>query len=205
MSILGTTDIGRGRYYHTLDHDPSVVATDGLRTSCAWNISDDTYWLKTDDGETTNWVNLRDAFNLNTSNTFTGILSGITNAGDALDVIDGLNVRTCETISTTTDSWTTVVTYTMTDDTVMHMTADVVGRRTDSADRAGYSRRGIFYREGGAGAMQQGVTDTYFTEESSGPWNCRLNVSGNDVLVQVKGGVGETINWKACYRVTEVS
>jgi hypothetical protein len=91
MAILGTTDIGRGRYYHTLDHDPSVVATDGLKTSVAWDVSTDLYWLKTDDGVTTNWINLRDAFNTNTSNTFTNILSGITNVGDALDILDNLN------------------------------------------------------------------------------------------------------------------
>jgi len=204
MAIIGSTDRGWGRYQLTLDHDPDTVATPGLQGSTATNISNDTEWYKTDDGTTTNWIQLGTDNSTNIVNTYTGILSGVVDLEDVLTILDALNVRTCETITTTTDSWTTIVTYTMTDNTVMHLTADVVGRRTDSTDQAGYSRRGIFYRDG-AGAMQRGVTDTYFTEESHGPYNCRLEVSGNDVLVQVKGDTGHTVNWKACYRVTEVS
>jgi hypothetical protein len=205
MAILGSTDRGSGRYELTIDHNPSVVATPGRQGSLANNITDDTEWYKEDDGTTTNWTMLGADVSTTVTNVYTGLLDGVGDVEDVLNILDGLNVRTCETTTTTTDSWTTIVTYTMTDDTTMHLTADVVGRRTDSADRAGYSRRGIFYREGGAGAVQQGVTDTYFTEESHGPWNCRLSVSGNDVLVQVKGAVGHTVSWRACYRVTEVS
>jgi len=204
MTIIGSTDRGWGRYELTVDHNPSVIATPGKQGSLANNILDDTEWYKEDDGTTTNWTKLGADVSTTVTNTYTGILAGVADVEDVLNILDDLNVRTCETLTTTTDSWTTIVTYTMTDDTVIHLTADVVGRRTDDSDRAGYSRRGIFYRNG-AGAMQQGVTDTYFTEESHGPYNCKLEVSGNDVLVQVKGDTGHTVNWKACYRVTEVS
>jgi len=91
MAILGTTDLGNGTYCHTLDHDPSSVATVGLKTSIAWNISDNSYWVKTDDGETTNWINLRLAVNLLASGPFTNILSGVTNVEDALSALDTLN------------------------------------------------------------------------------------------------------------------
>jgi hypothetical protein len=205
MAILGSTDRGRGRYQLTVDHNPSVVATDGLQGSLANNITDDTEWYKEDDGETTNWTQLNTAPATTVINTYTGLLAGVGDLEDVLVILDALNVYTCETVSTSGATWTTLATYAMTDDTVIHFTADVVGRRTDSPDRAGYSRRGVFYREGGAGAMQQGTTDTFFTEERAGPWNCRLSVSGNNVLVEVKGDTGESVNWKACYKVTEVS
>jgi len=206
VAIIGCTDRGRGRYQLTLDHDPSVVATDGLQGSSATNVTDDTEWYKLDDGETTNWIQLGTDNTTSVTNVYTGLLAGAVDIEDVLIIVDALKgFRTCAVVTTTDDTWTTVATYTVSDDTVVHFTADVVGRRTDAADRAGHSRRGIFYREGGAGAAQQGVSDTYFTEESSGPWNCRLSTSGNDIIVEVRGDTGETVNWKACYRVTEVS
>lgn len=205
MAILGSTDRGLGRYVLTIDHDPSSVATDGIQGSTAHNVSDDTEWYKLDDGETTNWEQLGVDSNTYITNIYSGLLDGADDLGDLAAVVDALaGYRTCSTVSTTDDTWTTVASYTMTDDTVMHFTADVVGRRTNSADRAGYSRRGIFYREAAGGATQQGVSDTYFTEESHGPYNCRLSTSGNDIIVEVKGDTGHDVNWKCCYRTTEV-
>jgi len=91
MAILGTTQLGEGRYRHTLDHDPSVVATVGLRGSLSHNTTTDEIWLKLDDGETTNWINIRDAANVIASGTYQNILQGITNVGEALDALDTLN------------------------------------------------------------------------------------------------------------------
>jgi hypothetical protein len=205
MAILGSTDRGLGRYELTIDHDPSVVATDGKQGSLANNITDDTEWYKEDDGETTNWVMLGADVSTSVTNVYTGLLAGVIDVEDVLNIVDAMNVYVCETLTTLDATWQPIVTYALPDDTVIHLTVDVVGRRTDSADRAGYSRRGIFYREGGGGATQQGVTDTYFTEESHGPYNCRLSVSGSNVLVEVKGDTGHTVNWKACYKLTGVS
>jgi len=91
MAILGTTHLGDGRYRHSLDHDPSVVATVGLRGSISHNVTTDDIWLKLDDGETTNWINTRDAANVIASGTYENILNGITNVGEALDALDDLN------------------------------------------------------------------------------------------------------------------
>jgi len=92
MAILGTTQLGDGRYRHTLDHDPSVVATIGRRGSLSHDINTDNIWLKLDDGETTNWINTRDAANVIASGTYQNILQGITNVGEALAALDGLNL-----------------------------------------------------------------------------------------------------------------
>jgi hypothetical protein len=91
MAILGTTHMGDGRYRHTLDHDPSAVATIGRKGSLSHDISTDDIWLKIDDGETTNWINIRDAANVIASGTYQNILQGITNVGEALDALDNLN------------------------------------------------------------------------------------------------------------------
>ena len=91
MAIIGTTDLGRGRYQHTVDHDPSSVATDGLKTSVAHDITTDYIWLKLDDGVTTNWINARDATNIITG-PFTTILDGQTTVGGALTVLDDLDL-----------------------------------------------------------------------------------------------------------------
>ena len=93
MAIIGTTDIGEGRYFHSLNHNPSSVATDGLRTSLAHDITTDYIWLKLDDGVTTNWINLRNAVNL-LAGPFTKYLTGITNVGAALAALDDLNWAT---------------------------------------------------------------------------------------------------------------
>jgi len=94
MSILGCTDRGLGRYQLTLDHNPSVTATDGLQGSTAVNILDDTEWYKLDDGETTNWTQLGVEVNTNIQNVYNGLLSGtgVDDVGDALQILDNLNI-----------------------------------------------------------------------------------------------------------------
>jgi len=89
MAIIGSTDRGRGRYELTLTHDPDSVATVGLTGSTAHNVDNDTLWLKLDDGETTNWINLGSSANISTTG-FTGNLNGITDAQSALDFLDTL-------------------------------------------------------------------------------------------------------------------
>jgi hypothetical protein len=54
MAILGSTDLGDGRLYLTVDHDPTVVATDALAGSLIYSTSTSTLYEKLDDGSTTN-------------------------------------------------------------------------------------------------------------------------------------------------------
>lgn len=54
MAILGTTDLGDGRYFVVVDHDPTSVATDALEGSIIFSTSTSTHYRKDDDGSTTN-------------------------------------------------------------------------------------------------------------------------------------------------------
>jgi hypothetical protein len=91
----------------------------------------------------------------------------------------------------------------MTDNSTYVIKSTSAAFRTNGSDQAGYGRDAVFYRRGG-GATQQGTTDTYFTRESSN-YEVSFATSGNDVLIQVTGRVGHTINWKTCYSTVEVS
>jgi hypothetical protein len=92
MAILGSTQLGDGRYRHTLDHNPSIVATIGRKGSIAHTTTADDIWLKTDDGETTNWICTRQAVNLIANGPYNQLLSGVTNVEEALGILDGLNM-----------------------------------------------------------------------------------------------------------------
>jgi hypothetical protein len=106
--------------------------------------------------------------------------------------------------TTTVDATaTTVTTIPLADNSVYEIIAEASARRTDVADRAGMIRIGLFYRAG-AGAVQQGSTNTPFSEGNSNP-NVTFAVSGNNVLVQVTGVAAQTWNWAATTRYTRVS
>ena len=101
------------------------------------------------------------------------------------------------TVTTTTATETTIATISIADDTVVLIEASVVGRRTNAADRGGFIRRALAYREGGGGATRQGSVNTDFTRRSDGDWDVTIDVSGNDARIRVTGVAGHTINWKS--------
>lgn len=109
---------------------------------------------------------------------------------------------TCAVATYNDAAYHTIETVPITDNTVVLLEAEVVGRRTDSPDRAGYIRRALIYREAGGAATIQGTLDSPLTRESDTVWNARIVVSGNDALIQVRGDTGQTVNWKACWKAT---
>lgn len=54
MAITGSTDLGNGRQFLTVDHDPTTVATDALSGSLILNINNNLIFEKLDAGSTTN-------------------------------------------------------------------------------------------------------------------------------------------------------
>jgi len=102
-------------------------------------------------------------------------------------------------VSTTNDTQTTIATVPIPDDTAVFLIANVVGRRTNGADRACYIRRLLVYRESGGAPAFQGTINTEFTRESATLWNATFVVSGNNILIQVKGRVGDDVNWNCLY------
>jgi hypothetical protein len=54
-------------------------------------------------------------------------------------------------------------------------------------------------------ATMQGAEDTPLTRESTGAWDVRINTSGNNVILEVRGGAGASVNWKTRYKITSVA
>lgn len=100
---------------------------------------------------------------------------------------------------------TTIATIALADNTAYLIEAHFIGRRTDAADRAGYLRNVVAYREGGGGATLQGVVDTALTRESAAGYNATIVTSVNDILLQVAGIAGATVDWRVIYLVTQVA
>ncbi|RLI87987.1 MAG: hypothetical protein DRP01_00105 [Archaeoglobales archaeon] len=104
-----------------------------------------------------------------------------------------------DTVSTVGAIVTTISTIPIPDDTVLLFKVSVVGRRTDAPDRAMYVRCFGVYRESAGVATLEGALQTLLTRESAPGWDCTVSVSGNNVLVQVLGGVGHSVDWKCEY------
>lgn len=89
------------------------------------------------------------------------------------------------------------------DDTAWFVTAHVVGRATvGGAARAAYQICGLFYREAAGALTQEGATTTVFAVESVAAFDCRFNISANDLRVQVLDDAVRTMDW-VCVAVVE--
>lgn len=142
---------------------------------------------------------------LDTTN-FDGALSSADDdAQAALETLDdavqngGLN-----TVTTTDATLTTIATIPIPDDTVVEIKATVVGRRTDAADRGLFIRQASVFREAAGAATLVGNVTTTRTRKSDPQYDAELNVSGNNLLVQVRGDTGHTVNWKSHHTILEV-
>lgn len=102
-------------------------------------------------------------------------------------------------VNTTNAAGTTLWSTTLSDNNVHGFEVTIVARRTDAAGRWYGSRRGVFYREGGA-PTQEGTTEVIGTDVASGitPGLVDFDISSNDVRVRVQGEVGKNISWR-CY------
>ena len=112
---------------------------------------------------------------------------------------------TVNTVTTTDATVTTIATIAILDNTVVLIKVGITGRRTDSADRAGYLRNAVVFREAAGSATLQGTVDTPLTRESAVGWNVTISASGNNVIITVKGLGAQTINWKSKHNVQEIA
>lgn len=72
--------------------------------------------------------------------------------------------------------------------------AKIQGRNNTGSGRAAFERSFLYYREGG-GVIVSPKVQTDFTDKSNTDYDVIITTSGNDIIVQVRGAVGETINW----------
>lgn len=106
---------------------------------------------------------------------------------------------------TTDGVYSTIQTIPIPDDTVCLIEAQVVGLRADADGCSGYLHRAVIYREGGGAATIQGSVDSTLTRETVAAWDSTIQVSGNNVLVVVRGAAGQTVSWKAAHAIEELT
>jgi hypothetical protein len=83
--------------------------------------------------------------------------------------------------------------------------AHFVARQSNAANRAGYIRRALVYREAAGAATLQGTVDSTFTRESDNGWNATITVSGNNALLRVEGDAGADVDWESTHVIYDVS
>ena len=108
------------------------------------------------------------------------------------------------TITTTDGTLTTLATIPLPESSASLIVAQVVGRRTNGADRAAYIRRVLAFRTGAGGAQFEGMVDEPFSRDSTNAYDEDLITSGNNVLAQVKGAGGHTVDWVSRYTIERV-
>jgi len=105
--------------------------------------------------------------------------------------------------STTTDAVkTTILDRTLDEGYVYLIRAKVTAKEGDT-NRAAYVREALVYRASGGSATLQGSVNAPLTIESDSDWDCTIEVSGNDVQLNITGKAATTINWTASWEIME--
>ena len=110
--------------------------------------------------------------------------------------------ETAKIVTTTDGTAKTIQTIAVPDDTVIEIVAQIVGRRTDSADRIGGIVRATVYREAGGSVVVEGVSTNL--SESDQQYDLLVVGSGNNALLQVKGDTGHTLNWRSVSTINSI-
>ncbi len=93
---------------------------------------------------------------------------------------------------TVDDVWTTAVTLSPASPSAVALDVTVVGVRSDGARAGTWRVLGTF--RGGTPPVQLGAS-TFLVADSDDPWEAKVAVAGNDVVVQVRGGAGTNVKW----------
>lgn len=100
-------------------------------------------------------------------------------------------------ITTTTDgTLTTLASFPTSNNTTYWVITNVVGRRTDFGNEsAGYTEKALFRNNDGILTKVGGAAD--FVIEDKLEWSVDITVSRNNIIIQVKGQLKKTINWRS--------
>lgn len=105
--------------------------------------------------------------------------------------------------ATTNDTWTTAVTVSPANSSMLTFDVTVAAVRSDGARGGGWKFNATFRRPASGNPVQRG--DTVWTlATSDDAWGVRIQVSGADVVIQVQGQAATTVRWRVEADVTEV-
>lgn len=112
-----------------------------------------------------------------------------------------VSIKSINETMTTANNPTTLINLSTNDDKVYLLEANIIARRTDAQEEgAGYVIRGFFRNDSGV-LTKLGESIIY---SSDSEWTITISSSGTDIIIQVIGEVGKTINWKATSNLISV-
>lgn len=99
---------------------------------------------------------------------------------------------------TTDATQTTILSWTPGDDSVEHLTAQVVGLSADATKVAGYLLSAVVKRKDGTTSLE-GASAVH-TVETNAAWDATIDASSPDVRVRVTGEAALTVKWSVIVR-----
>lgn len=105
-------------------------------------------------------------------------------------------VDTTAAVRTTDNSWTTLKEIELEDQYSYIVRANIIGRKLSGGDRFAFTVSAAAYRQG-LGAALVGAFETELVRRSDANADAQITVSGNSLLVQVKGQSGHQNYWVA--------
>ena len=101
-----------------------------------------------------------------------------------------------ESSLTTADATVTAAFLINLEDETSHIVeAQIVGKKSDTSDRAMYWKRALVYRNGGGATIQGSAQSVTADVESNAAWNAAVAVGANLVDAEVTGVAATTIDW----------
>ena len=105
----------------------------------------------------------------------------------------------CE-VQTTDATETALLTFGTATDYNYQVFANVLAGVDTGGNVAGYVRIATFKNDSGTLSIV-GSTSTTHTAENDAAWDCQIEASGTNILVDVTGAAGTTINWLGFVRI----
>lgn len=129
------------------------------------------------------------------------LIDAPTSASDATNksYVDSIDGRQVNTIQTTTATPTTIATIaTISNRTIATMSVITARRSDTTGSYATFMLSGSHFNDGTSPISQIGADDLSVSKTASaGNYTVSTSVSGPNVLIQVTGDTGHTVEWKA--------
>jgi hypothetical protein len=105
------------------------------------------------------------------------------------------------TTQTTNATAKTITIVSTTTNTVYLMKARVLGLQDSNVAAVAFDYQRGYKNDAGVVNQLPGTDNVSFKDSGTGTWNLTFTISGTNVLIQVNGQAGKTINWSSCVEI----
>ena len=134
---------------------------------------------------------------------FSSLLFGVGYDGTSggFGPIDYLKFIPLQDVQTTDATQTVAHTFTLDDNTDVHVTVLCHAKKSDNSKRETFKKSATFYRSGGGASLEGSVVEDF--NQAGTTYDMVFDVNSNDWQVKITGLASETVNWKCfCERRT---